>query len=363
MNKFLQLIAVTVSLGFFLAFIVVSWFVFIWHIHPITSIKEPVVFQVPPGISTLKLAQNLYKNQLINNMEYFLWLVKMKGEMTEIKTGDYRMTPGMSASQLLNELVKGKTVLKKVTLIEGWTFRQFMDSLNKNPYVTHTLQGKTPEEVMQAIGHEGERPEGKFYPDTYLFMRGTHDVKLLKISYQQMQEKFQQAWKTSAPDLPYKTPEEALIVASMVEKEALFHKERPQVAGVILKRLAIGMRLQIDATVIYGRDQNHLNPITRADLSTDTPYNTYTRAGLPVAPICMPSFASIQAALHPVITDAIYYVAKGDGTHIFSQDLQGHNKAVGEYRVAVNLRAIILSALDKQCISPRLMLKYFYNCC
>ncbi|MDF3055524.1 MAG: aminodeoxychorismate lyase, partial [Gammaproteobacteria bacterium] len=191
--------------------------------------------------------------------------------------------------------------------------------------------------------------------------RGTTDVKILKLTYDLMQRKLNHAWETRAPGLPYQTPEEALIVASMVEKEALFHRERPQIAGVILKRLAIGMRLQIDATVIYGRDQNYSNPLTRTDLRTDTAYNTYTRSGLPMAPICMPSISSIQAALHPQITDAIYYVAKGDGTHTFSKDLQGHNKAVGEYRAVTNAntKTMAYSNVRQQSTSPELMLKYW----
>jgi UPF0755 protein len=332
MKKLTHIAITTASLAIFLAIGIVIWLMSVWYVFPITAVEDTVVFDVPPGISTTKLAHDLYQQQLIKSPQYFIWLARLTDNMTKIKTGQYEMTPGIKADELLENLVKGKVVLRKVTIIEGWTFQDLLNSLNENPYIKHELDDKTPDEIMTIIGHEGQNPEGRFYPETYLFAQGTSDTKILSMAYDLMHEKLTAGWQTRATDLPYETPEQALIIASMVEKEARLSQERPQVAGVILKRLQIGMRLQIDATVIYGRDGDYLKPLTRTDLQIDTPYNTYTRNGLPPGPISMPSQSSLQAVFHPVINNDIYYVAKGDGSHIFSTNLSAHNKAVREYR-------------------------------
>lgn len=303
------------------------------------------------------MVADLHHQGVIRDPIYFLIIAKFKGPVA-IRAGEYHIPAHATPKIVLATLARGKVVLHKLTIVEGWTFARMMAVLNANPYVRHTVQGYTPEMVMASIGHPGENPEGRFYPDTYLFIINTSDSVLLRMAYNAMEKKYHAAWKTRDQRTPYTDPYQALIVASMVEKETAYAPERPLVAGVILKRLQLGMRLQIDATVIYGAGGNYRGSITRANLATDSPYNTYTRPGLPPTPICMPSITSLHAALHPQITDALYYVAKGNGSHIFSTNFAAHRNAVQQYLIP---HVAALNALNRCSFSAALMLDYWLS--
>jgi UPF0755 protein len=222
-------------------------------------------------------------------------------------------------------------VLEQLTVVEGSTFADFRRELDEHPAVTHSLAGKSATEVMAALGHPGEFPEGRFFPDTYRFAAKTSDRDILALAYNAMQKLLETAWPQHAPDLPFNTPYQALILASIVEKETGVPDERPRIAGVFVSRLRKGMRLQSDPTVIYGLGQNYDGDIHTRDLVTDTPYNSYTRAGLPPTPIALPGRESVLAAMHPLETGELYFVATGNGGHHFSKTLEEHNVAVKEY--------------------------------
>lgn len=252
-----------------------------------------------------------------------------------VLVGEYVMPSSVTLARILQYLRAGRGLLHKAVLQPGWDFCQVMRALESNPYLSHTLAHLTGAQIMAKLDFAPEVAEGSFYPDTYLFTTGTKDSDILKMAHRLMQKKLQYAWQNRDKDVPYKTAYEALIVASLIEKEAMLDKERPLIAGVILRRLKIGMRLQIDASVLYGA--NHATCgnkaiLMRNDLHEDTPYNTYMRYGLPPTPIAMPGEASIWAALHPVDTGALYYVVRGDGGHVFSRTFKAHERAVSAYR-------------------------------
>ena len=218
-------------------------------------------------------------------------------------------------------------------MIEGATFAEFLDALDQHPHVTHTFKGKTPAQIMSALGHPGQNPEGEFFPDSYRFAANTTDAIILGLAYEGMQRTLAAAWRTRAADLPFDTPYQALILASMVEKEAALKSERALIAGVFVNRLRKGMRLQSDPTVIYGLGDKYDGSIHTRDLTADTSYNTYTREGLPPTPIALPGREALLAAVHPAATDALFFVATGlgDGAHHFSSTLEEHNAAVQTY--------------------------------
>lgn len=361
------------SLLTLLTLIFALWLYILFNTSPISSDKNPITFIVPKNASVFEIA-NLLQTQGINQKTYYsLLLAKSLGRFNQIKAGEYQIAPDATPRQLIGKLAKGQRLLHKITFPEGWTFTQMMTALASEPRLSHTVQ--TNADVMKALGDSNENPEGMFYPDTYLFTLATKDTQIFSQAYDLMQKKLAQAWTERAQDLPYKTPYEALIVASLIEKEAFLAKERPIIAGVILRRLKIGMRLQIDAAVSYGLKteqkeaegtKNHR--LTRSDLLADTPYNTYTRNGLPPTPIAMPGIASINAALHPASGTALYYVAKGDGSHIFSDSLQGHQTAVQAYRAQQHLAEDAhylqpykeVSTSVQLCISSQLLLGYWH---
>lgn len=315
-----------------------------------------------------QVAKQMAAQEMIPNAYYFLLAAKWQG-ITQIKAGEYRIKPDVTPQMILEQLARGQVWLHKITFPEGWTFQQILAAMQADANLAHTVDHQSFDQIMALIDHAGEHPEGMFYPDTYLFTKGTKDVRILRIAYDLMQKKLNQAWAKRALGTPYKTAYEALIVASLIEKETGVAKERPQIAGVILKRLQIGMRLQIDAAVIYGLTDKKLR-LSHADLLTDSPYNTYTQSGLPPTPIAMPGQSSIQAALHPVMGDALYYVAKGDGSHVFSANLQQHNIAAQQYRQLLKDEALQRSGESEQaylqptdervkvCVSGRLLLHY-----
>jgi UPF0755 protein len=229
--------------------------------------------------------------------------------------------------------VSGKTTLHELRLIEGWNFRQIMSAVNANPYLLHTLKEADEALVMKAIGKETINPEGRFFPDTYQFPKNTSDRAFLSRAFAAMENTLSQEWEQRAEGLPYAIPTDALIMASIVEKETGIETERPQVAGVFVRRLLLDMKLQTDPTVIYGLGASFDGNLTRENLLNDTPYNSYTRKGLPPTPICMPGRAAIHAALHPADGKALFFVARKDGTHQFSDTLEQHNHAVREFQL------------------------------
>jgi len=239
----------------------------------------------------------------------------------------------MTARELLDQVVAGRVVEYPLVLVEGWTFRQFLDAIEEAPKLTRTLNGLSPRAIMERLGHPGEHPEGRFFPDTYYYSSGQTELAILANAYDKMQKLLQQEWEKRDNNLPFKDPYEALILASIVEKETGRADERRMIAGVFVNRLRHGMRLQTDPTVIYGMGESFDGNLRLKDLRRDTPYNTYTRPGLPPTPVAMPGKESLQAVMHPVITGALYFVARGDGSHDFSSTLEEHNKAVIKYQL------------------------------
>jgi UPF0755 protein len=258
-----------------------------------------------------------------------LWL-RLHGRNPRVRAGTYDIPPRASASQILAQLEKGDVVLESLTVVEGATFRDFRRALEAHVRVKSTLRGRSDAEVMAALGRGGEHPEGRFFPDTYRFADGTTDREILQLAYRQMAAELESAWAARRPDLPVKTPYEALTLASIVEKETALPAERPLVAGVYSTRLRKRMRLQSDPTVIYGIGESYDGDIRSRDLQADTPYNTYTRAGLPPTPIALPGRESLRAVVAPRETGAIFFVATGepDGSHFFSATYEEHQQGV-----------------------------------
>jgi peptidoglycan lytic transglycosylase G len=298
------------------------------------SNKETVLYELSLGSSVSSMSQELKRKGLIKRHYYISLWARVSGQATKLKAGEYKIEPGMSPAQLLNAMVNAKVQQYSLTLVEGWTIWQMMSHINASPYLKHTLIENSTTQIMKKIGHEGEHPEGRFYPDTYYFPKGMSDVQFLKRAYQEMSVRLQNAWASRDHKLPFKDPYEALIMASIVEKESALAEERTRIAGVFINRLNKRMRLQTDPTVIYGLGEKFNGDIRFRDLRNDTPYNTYTRKGLPPTPIAMPGQGAINAVMRPDTTEYLYFVARGDqsGSHVFSTNLKDHKKAVDTYQ-------------------------------
>ena len=295
--------------------------------------SQPTVFLIRSGSNIKSIAQDLALQKIIDDPWLFILLAKVRGLETRVRAGEYRIDPGISADELLQKFVEGSAVQYSFTIIEGLSFRQMLAALADNPIIEHKLTGKSDSEIMQRIGHPGQHPEGMFFPDTYRFPKSTSDVDFLKRAYQVMQKHLQREWENRAAELPFKSSYEALILASIVEKETGAEFERPLIAGVFIERLKRNMRLQTDPTIIYGLGEKFDGNIRSRDLKKDTPYNTYLHAGLTPTPIALPGLDAIHAALHPAPTEALYFVSRGDGTHQFSATLEEHNAAVRRYQL------------------------------
>ena len=256
---------------------------------------------------------------------------RFSGQARMIKAGSYEITPGTTPRKLLNMLVRGEETVKSFTLVEGWNFRQVRAALQKSEHLTPDSVGLSPETIMEKLGRPGLHPEGRFFPDTYAYAKGSSDLALLKRAVRAMDKRLNAAWALRSPQTPLKTPEQALILASIVEKETGKPADRPQIGGVFSNRLRIGMMLQTDPSVIYGLGEQFDGNLRKRDLLADTPYNTYTRTGLPPTPITMPGKAALMAAVQPDATKALYFVARGDGSSEFSESLDAHNRAVNKY--------------------------------
>ena len=256
---------------------------------------------------------------------------RFSGQARLIKAGSYEIVPGTTPRKLLSMLVRGEETLKNVTLVEGWTFSQVLQALQKAEQLTPDTLALSPETIMEKLGKPGVHPEGRFFPDTYTYAKGSSDLAVLKRAARAMDRRLEAAWSLRSPETPLKSPDEALILASIVEKETGKPIDRGQIGGVFTNRLRIGMPLQTDPTVIYGLGGRFDGNLRKRDLQQDTPYNTYTRTGLPPTPIAMPGKAALLAAVQPAPTKALYFVSRGDGTSEFSENLDGHNRAVNKY--------------------------------
>ncbi|MBC7697102.1 MAG: endolytic transglycosylase MltG [Bacteroidia bacterium] len=293
--------------------------------------SQEIIIQPKSGLRSI--ANQLVEQGVIGEPWGFILLAKLLSKEQFLQAGSYTLNKNINPYQLLLSLNHGKATQGSVTFIEGRTFSQMRDKLAKNDAVKQSITNLSDAEVMQKMGAQYKVSEGLFFPDTYYFDRNTSDIILLQRSYDAMQRKLAKAWEYRAANLPYKNSYQALIMASIIEKETGKSAERPMIAGVFINRLRIGMRLQTDPTVIYGMGAQYDGNIRKKDLIKDTPYNTYTRDGLPPSPIAMPGLASIEAALHPAGTKALYFVGKGDGSHAFSNNLEEHNRAVNRYQL------------------------------
>ena len=295
--------------------------------------EEGVIFNVEPGMSVKQLANKMAAKGFIEDPRYLVWLARWEDATQRIMAGEYLIAPETTPELFIQQLVQGKVNLYPFTIVEGWTFRQLVDAINQSEHFTHTLKQATREDIMAAIGKPDEHPEGHFYPETYHFPYGTSDKDFLKRAYVAMEEKILKEWDQRSVGLPIQTPYQALILASIVEKETALVSEYQKIAGVFIRRLLNNMRLQTDPTVIYGMGQKYQGNIRSSDLKTDTPYNTYTRHGLPPTPIAMPGKGAIHAVMHPSEGNELYFVATGDGGHYFSETLEQHNRAVIKYQL------------------------------
>ena len=297
------------------------------------NLTQERLLDVPAGATPTGTFNRLQADNTLQDAFWLrlYWRFNLEGQ--PLHSGEYRMTPGMTAHDLIGLWQRGEVVQYSLTLVEGWNFRQVRTALAKHEKIEQTLDGLSDSEVMEKLGHPGVFPEGRFFPDTYRFVRGMSDAELLEKAYDRLDKVLAEEWAQRAPDLPYAEPYQALIMASLVEKETGVPQERGQIAGVFVRRMKIGMPLQTDPTVIYGLGERYNGKLTRAHLREPTPYNTYTIPGLPPTPIAMVGREAIYAALHPVSGTSLYFVAKGDGSHTFSDDLDAHNNAVREFQI------------------------------
>lgn len=316
----------------FAILVAVAFLAWNWYAAPVTRSTQPVIVDITPG-PLRQVAAQLHAQGALPH-PWTLWLLaRARGEGHALRAGEYSVAPGTTVAGLLALLKSGKVLLHSLTLVDGWTFAQVRQAIEADPDLKHALAGLSDAALMARLGHPNESPEGRFYPDTYQFPKGTTDVAFLQRAYREMQSRLAAAWQQRAANLPIQTPYEALILASIVEKETAQPQERPEIAGVFVRRLEKGMRLQSDPTVIFGLGSAYAGKITYKDLRTDTPYNTYTRNGLPPTPICIPGLPAIDAVLHPAAGDALYFVARGNGTHQFSATLAEQNAAVKKYQL------------------------------
>ncbi len=327
-KKSMMLTVSAFILAIFLIFII-QYFQFL--LTPLSKTK-PIHYFFEPGSSVHRLVDDLQARGFIKHSNFFFLLAYWKGATNKLKTGEYLLVPGTTPNQLLNQMLAGNVVLHRFTIVEGWTFQQLMTALNASPYIKHQLNQVASKQILTVLGFPTHDPEGLFFPATYYFSLGEEDTDVLKRSYQLLEKKLNQQWQMRDSNLPYKTPYDALIAASLVEKETALMKERPMIAGVVARRLAKGMPLQIDASVIYGLGNNYAGKLTIDDLRQDTRYNTYVHRGLPPTPIAIASLMSIDAVLHPDRSENLYFVAKRDGSHQFSSNLVQHNVAVLTYQ-------------------------------
>ncbi|MCH8497482.1 MAG: endolytic transglycosylase MltG [Marinobacter sp.] len=329
----------SLSIAFFFFVVLIGAGVALWGWQGLQSLEQPagpeqpVLFNVEPGRAFIQVARQLEREGLIANANWLRLHGRLFPEDTRIRAGEYEFTPGMSAREMLDVMLAGRTKLWSIQFIEGRRFVDMREALRAHERIRQVTTEMTDAEIMAALGVPDQHPEGWFFPDTYLFSSQETDLDILRRALQRMQLVLAEEWENRAEGLPYESPYEALIMASIVERETGAPHERADVAGVFVRRLQIGMRLQTDPTVIYGMGDAYQGRITRRDLQTHTPYNTYRIHGLTPTPIAMPGREAIHAALNPAEGDTLYFVARGDGTHQFSRTLAEHNAAVRRYQL------------------------------
>jgi UPF0755 protein len=303
-----------------------------WLDRPLYAGAQALDLSIEPGTTPRAVAQAVADSGATVDANALYWWFRLSGDARQIRAGSYEIEAGTSPRELLRKLIRGEESLRALTLVEGWNFRQLREALAKGDSLKPDTRALNPEAIMAALGRPGVHPEGRFFPDTYTYAKGSSDLAVLKRAMRAMDKKLEAAWAQRLPDVPLKTPEDALILASIVEKETGKAGDRPMIAGVFTNRLRTGMLLQTDPTVIYGLGEAFDGNLRKKDLQTDTPWNTYTRAGLPPTPIAMPGKAALLAAVQPAPTKALYFVARGDGSSQFSASLEEHNRAVNKFQ-------------------------------
>jgi UPF0755 protein len=323
--KYLILLAILAAIG------AAAWLYQFAH-APLRLSTDPLEFTIVPGSSLRGAARQIVRSGVDMPSWAFETVARVMAQPTDIKAGTYELRAGATPLDLLGKLVRGEFALADVKLIEGWTFRQVRAALDAHPRIRHDTTGLSDADLLRRLELPIAHPEGWFFPDTYVFPRGASDVEILRQAYRAMEKRLNAAWAQREPRVPLGSSYDALILASIVEKETGKGDDRPMVAAVLANRLRNGMKLQADPTVIYGLGASFDGNLRKRDLLADTPYNTYTREGLPPTPIAMPGLASIEAALRPAESDALYFVARGDGSSEFSRTLEEHNRAVTKYQ-------------------------------
>ncbi len=301
--------------------------------RPLRIDGEPFVYTVPSGASITRVARDLEAAGIVESPLRLVLEARWSGDAGRIKAGEYALEPGLTPSGLIDLLVEGVVVQYPFAIIEGWTFRELRRRIAESGVLVRTLEGLSDAEVMAKLGHPEMHPEGRFFPETYHFPSGATDLQLLSRAFEAMADYLESAWVRRVADLPLSSPDEALVLASIVEKETGAAEERARIAGVFMSRLRRGMRLETDPTVIYGLGDDFDGDLTKADLRRDTPYNTYTRKGLPPTPIAIAGAAAIDAVTAPVEDGSLFFVSKGDGRHVFSTNYDDHRKAVRRYQI------------------------------
>lgn len=300
---------------------------------PLALPEEGITYQLVPGSSLSSMARDLEQEGYLESALYLRIKARLEGQAGQIKAGEYHLKKGLTPESLLALLVSGQVTNYSLTLVEGWNFTQVLEAMRGHEALVQTLEGMEPSQIMARLGYPDLHPEGRFLPDTYHFPRGTQDIDFLRRAFVAMQKLLEQEWQGRQEGLPFKSPYEALILASIVEKETGQAEERPMIAGVFVRRLQKGMLLQTDPTVIYGMGEQFDGNIRRRDLKQDTPYNTYVHKGLTPTPISMPGAHAIHSVMHPADGKSLYFVAKGNGYHYFSETLAEHNRAVRKYQL------------------------------
>jgi UPF0755 protein len=297
------------------------------------NLSDELMLEVSAGATPGGVLNRLQADGVLQDALWLrlYWRFNLRGQ--PLHSGEYRLTPELSVRDMLGLWRRGEVVQYSLTLVEGWSFRQVRTALERQSKLELTLTGLSDAQLMARLGYPGVNPEGRFFPDTYRFVRGMSDLDLLKQAYVRLEQVLAEEWQGRADGLPYKAPYDALIMASIIEKETGVPEERGEIAGVFVRRLRIGMRLQTDPTVIYGLGERYNGKLTRAHLREATAYNTYVIDGMPPTPIAMVGREAINAALHPVAGKSLYFVARGDGSHVFSSSLEAHNRAVREYQL------------------------------
>lgn len=304
-----------------------------WYLgSPVRIGKYPVEVEIPRGAGFRIAMEQLEKSGIAIRRREFELLARTLGKERDIKAGSYEISQPLTPLELLQKLTRGDVTQAEVRLLEGWTFAQFRAALDASPHLRHDTRGMSDADLLARLNAAEGHPEGLFFPDTYLFGKGASDLAVLRRSYRAMARHLKEEWEARDKGVPYRSPYEALIMASIIEKETGQAGERDLIGGVLANRLRIGMRLQVDPTIIYGLGASFDGNLKRNHLAEDGPYNTYTRAGLPPTPIAMPGLASLRAAVRPGKTDAMYYVSRNDGSSHFSRTLEEHNRAVARYQ-------------------------------